>query len=86
MLQSHTTKRRQPERGIMLISVLMLMRCVRNSGCDRPYMATSFVIRDPRYVNVGYLQWQMVGAVRGDSYEFVLWPADLESMVLISYQ
>ena len=34
----------------MLILVLMLMRCVRNSGFDRPYMAKSFVIRDPRYV------------------------------------
>ena len=27
----------------------MLIRCVRNSRFDRPYMAKSFVIRDPRY-------------------------------------
>ena len=53
-----------------LILVLILMRCVRNSGFDNPYMAKSFVIRDPRYANgstlyfhVAYLQWQMVGGV-----------------------
>ena len=49
----------------MLILVCMLMRCLRNSGFDRPYMAEaalamrdvmlraeepSFVIKDPRYV------------------------------------
>ena len=33
----------------MLILVLLLMRCVRNSVFDRLYMAQSFVIRDPRY-------------------------------------
>ena len=76
-----------------LMLVLMLMRCLRNSGFDRPYMATSFVIRDPRYVkesanyfHVAYLQWQMVGVGRGDSHVFGLWPADLECMVTISYQ
>ena len=50
MVQSHAAKRRQPGLDIMLILVLMLMRCLRNRGFDRPYMATSFVIRDPRYV------------------------------------
>ena len=49
----------------MLILVCMLMRCLRNSGFDRRYMAEaalamrdvmsredepSFVIKDPRYV------------------------------------
>ena len=78
----------------MLILVLMLMRCMRNSGFDRPYMAKSVVIRDPRYVkestnctfHVAYLQWQMVGGVSGDSHEFSLRPADLELIVTISYQ
>ena len=51
----------------MLILVCMLMRCLRNSGFDRRYMAEaaltmrdvmsredepSFVIKDPRYLTV----------------------------------
>ena len=70
-----------------LILVLMMMRCLRNSGFDRPNMAKSFVIRDPKYEMRSpnctsmlhiYIQWQMVSWVSGDSHEFGLRPADLE--------
>ena len=79
----------------MLILVLMLMRCVRNSGFDRPYMAEArcnvtrgrAIIRDQGsevcegidklHCLVAYLQWQMVGGVRGNSHEFGLRPSDL---------
>ena len=49
MIQSHKAKTETTSVRYMLILVRMLMRCVRNSGFDRPYMAKSFVIRDPRY-------------------------------------
>ena len=71
MLQSHKAKVETTRARYMLILVLMLMWCVRNSGFDRPYMAK--IIRDQGskicdgidtlYFHVAYLQWQMVSGV-----------------------
>ena len=62
MIQSHTAKTETTRARYMLIMVLMVMRVLRKTGCDRRHMAEaalamrdvlsredepSFVIRDP---------------------------------------